>query len=216
MNMRGFVAATVAALVVIACGSSPNSSAPQGPTVASVAVQASDLPSGMRRCDLSGDVNSFLNKVKTSSPSTYASTKAEWAAAQKRGATAAEVVFFADSTANCKAVGSGTSQISSATYKLVVNFVFQFKDEATAAKGYTTESIFGFSQAQIAAAGSAATVGTKTGLGPNSVTLSAAISNQAFYIAVWQKKAFLVILAVLNIDSTTSQKVAVKVNGRIQ
>jgi hypothetical protein len=169
----------------------------------------------MHKCDLSGDIDTFLNKVKTTSPATYTSTKAEWDAAKKQGATAAEIVFFADSTANCKAVGSSTSQISSATYKLVVNFVLQFKDEASAAKGYTTAGILGFNEAQLAAAGSAATVGTKTGLGANSVVLSVSISTQAFYIAVWQHKAFLVILAILNIDNNTSQKVAVAENGRI-
>jgi hypothetical protein len=168
----------------------------------------------MHKCDLSGDIDSFLNKVKTSSPATYTSTKAEWDAAKKQGATAGEIVFFTDSTANCKAVGTSTSTISSATYKLVVNFVVQYKDEASAAKGYTTDGILGFNQSQLAAAGSAATVGAKTGLGPNSVVLSVAISTQAFYIAVWQHKAFLVILAILNVDNATSQKVAVAVNSR--
>jgi hypothetical protein len=212
--MRTPLAAAIAVLMVIACGSG-STGAPQGPTAASVGVQSSDLPSGMHKCDLSGDINTFLSKVKTSSPSTYTSTKAEWEAAQKHGATAAQIVFFADSTANCKAVGSATSQISSATYKLVVNFVLQFKDEASAAKGYTTEGILGFSQSQLAAAGSAATVGEKTGLGPNSIVLSVSISTQAFYIAVWQHKAFLIVLAILNMDNATSQKVAVAENSRI-
>jgi hypothetical protein len=212
--MRTPLAAAVALLMVVACGSA-TPAAPQGPTVGSVSVQPGDLPSGMHKCDLSGDIDTFLNKVKTTSPATYTSTKAEWDAAKKQGATAGEIVFFTDSTANCKAVGSATSQLSSATYKLVVNFVLQFKDEASAAKGYTTAGILGFDQSQLAAAGSAATVGTKTGLGPNSVVLSVAISTQAFYIAVWQHKAFLVILAILNVDNATSQKAAAAVNGRI-
>ena len=169
----------------------------------------------MHKCDLSGDIDSFLSKVKTTSPATYKSTSDEWTAAKKQGATAAEIVFFTDSTANCKAVQASTSQIASATYKLVVNFVVQFKDEASAAKGYTTAGILGFDQSQLVTAGSAATVGTKTGLGPNSVVLSVAIATQAFYIAVWQHKAFLIILAILNIDNNTSQKAAVAVNGRI-
>lgn len=169
----------------------------------------------MVRCDVSGDIDSFLNKIKTTSASTYQTTKAEWDAAKKNGAIAAQVTFFTDTPANCKAVGSNTSGVSSATYKLVVNFVFQFKDAATAAKGYTTQKIFGFSQAQLQAAGSAATIGAQTGLGVNSVTLSVSISNQSFYIAVWQKKAFMVVLAILNTDTTISQKVAVAENGRI-
>ncbi len=212
--MRGKLAAAAALFTVVACGAAAPATA-QGPSVASVAVQASDLPKGMQRCDLSGDINSFLNRIKTTSPSTYTTTKAEWDAAQKNGATAAQVTFFADTATNCKAVESDTSGVSSATYKLVVNFVFQFKDEASAAKGYTTESIFGFSQSALKTGGAPITEGTKTGLGTNSITLSISISSQSFYIAVWQQKAFMVILAILNIDSVAGQKVAVAENGRI-
>jgi hypothetical protein len=40
--------------------------------------------------------------------------------------------------------------------------------------------------------------------------------NQTYYIAVWQNKTFMVILAVLNIDETASKKVATSENGRIK
>jgi hypothetical protein len=211
--MRAPLAAAAALLVVVACGSTTPATA-QGPTAASVAVQSGDLPKGMQKCDVSGDIGSFLNKIKAKDPSTYNSTKAEWDAAQKNGATAAEVMFFTDSTANCKTVNSNLSGISSATYKLVLNFVIQFKDAATAANGYTKGQIFQVDPSQLAVGG--ANSGTKTGLGPNSVSLSVSISNQSFYIAVWQNKAFMVILAIVNIDTATSQKVAVAENGRIR
>lgn len=178
-------------------------------------MQSSDLPSGMQKCDVSGDIDSYLNTMKTKDPSTYATTKAEWDAAKKNGATAGEVVFFADSATNCKSVSSSSSGVSSATYKLVVNFVLQFKDAASAAKGYTTESIMGFSQAALTTAGTAAVIGTKTGLGANSVTLTVHVSTQSFYIAVWQNKAFMSILAILNIDPAASQKAALAENARI-
>jgi hypothetical protein len=212
--MRGTLTAAVALLTVMACGATAPA-APQGPTVASVAIQAGDLPKGMQKCDLSGDINSYLNKIKTSDPGAYTTTNEEWTAAQKSGATAAEVVFFSDSAAHCKNVGGNVSGVPSATYKLALNFVVQFKDEATAAKGYASASIFGFSQASLTTAGAPAVQGTKTGLGPNSVTLSISISTQSFYIAVWQNKAFMVILAVLNIDATAGSKAAVAENGRI-
>jgi hypothetical protein len=35
-----------------------------------------------------------------------------------------------------------------------------------------------------------------------------AIANQSFFVAVWQNKTFAVILAVINIDTTQSKKVA--------
>jgi hypothetical protein len=45
--------------------------------------------------------------------------------------------------------------------------------------------------------------------------LSATIANQSFYIAVWQDKAFMVILGLINLDAASGQKVAVAVNKRI-
>jgi hypothetical protein len=202
-------------VMAVACGGSP-SALISGPTASTVSVQPGDLPTGMQKCDLSGDMDTFLNKSKTKDPTTYTSVKSEWDAAQKQGATAAYAGFYADSTAHCATVESNSSDISTATYKLVVNFVVQFKDEASASKGYTSESIFGFSASQLKTGGAPVVEGTKTGLTPNSIVLSISISNQAFYVAVWQNKAFMVILAILNIDTATCKKVAVAVNSRIK
>ena len=46
--------------------------------------------------------------------------------------------------------------------------------------------------------------------------LSVPIENQSYYVAVWQNKAFMVILAVLNIDTATAKKVDVAENSRIK
>jgi hypothetical protein len=201
--------------MLVACGGiTPG--APSGPTAADIAVQPKDLPSDMHKCDLSGDIDSFLNKTKTKDPNTYTSTKTEWDSAKQKGATAAYTAFYTDSTAHCATVASNSSDISSATYKLVVNFVVQFKDEASASKGYTSESIFGFSVSSLKSGGAPVVEGTKTGLTANSIVLSIAISTQSFYVAVWQNKAFMVILAILNIDTATCKKVAMAENGRIK
>jgi len=170
----------------------------------------------MHKCDLSGDIDSFLNKSKTKDPNTYTSTKSEWDSAKQKGATAAYTAFYTDSTAHCTSIESNTSDISSATYKLVVNFVIQFKDEASASKGYTSESIFGFSASSLKSGGAPIVEGTATGLTKNSIVLSISISNQAFYVAVWQNKTFMVILAILNIDTATCKKVAQAENARIK
>jgi hypothetical protein len=198
-----------------ACGSgSPIS--PSGPTAASVAVQPADLPTDMKKCDLSGDIDSFLNKSKTKDPNTYNSTKTEWDSAKQKGATAAYTAFYTDSTAHCASIESNSSDISSATYKLVVNFVIQFKDEASASKGYTSESIFGFSASSLKSGGAPVVEGTATGLTKNSIVLSISVANQSFYVAVWQNKTFMVILAILNIDTATCKKVAQAENARIK
>ena len=211
---RGLIAgALIAAFSVAACGSS---SSPQGPTASSVAVQPGDVPGGMVKCDLTGDIDSLLSKEKTADPSTYQSVKSEWDDARSKGAVAASVAFFTDSAAHCTGIKASTTDLGSATYKLVVNFVIQFKDESAASNGYTSGHIFNFSAADLKGGGQPVIEGTKTGLTANSVTLTEAFGGQAFYIAYWQNKVFMVILLVLNVDATGSKKIAVSENSRIK
>ena len=206
--------ATFLLLVVGACGPFGSIGNPAA-SASSVAVQASDLPSGMHRCDLSGNINDYLKKIQTKDPATYTTIKEQWAAAQKDGATEADVEFYTDSAAHCTALESNGSQIGTATYKLVVNFDFKFKDQASAEKGYSSDSIFGFSAASLKSSQVPVVEGTATGLVPNSIVLTIAISNQTFYVAVWQDKEFMVILGLLNIDSAADKKIAQAENGRI-
>ena len=201
----------LAVLMVAACSSQP---ATTMPTAASVAVQPSDLPTTMHRCSISGDIDTYIESLKTKDPPTYTSTKTEWTDAQSKGATAAQVVFYTDSEANCANVASTVANLSGAAYPLVVNFSVQFKDEASAASGYTNGQIFGIDRAMLKANGAPVVEGTKTGLGPNSIVLSTTILSQAFYIAVWQNKAYMVILGIINLDSATGQKVADAENKR--
>ena len=203
----------LAVLLVAACSSQPGTAT--APTAASVAVQPGDLPNTMHRCSISGDINTYIESLKTKDPATYTSTKNEWADAQSKGATAAQVSFYTDSDANCTNVASTVANLSAAAYPLVVIFSVQFKDEASAANGYTNGQIFGIDSAMLKANG-AVVEGTKTGLGANSIVLNTTILSQAFYIAVWQNKAFMVILGIINLDSATGQKVADAENKRIK
>ena len=92
----------------------------------------------------------------------------------------------------------------------------QLKKEASAAKGYTTEGVFNISASELKNSGQPVVEGAKTGLSANSIVLNTAIANQTYFIAVWQKKMFMVILAVLNIDATAAKKVASSENDRIK
>src|SRR5579872_1319992 len=81
------VVALTALLAAVACGGS-TPTAPSGPTASTVAVQQSDLPAGMVRCDLSGDIDSFIQKEQSPDPATAKSMASEWDQAKKNGATA--------------------------------------------------------------------------------------------------------------------------------
>lgn len=201
-------------MMIAACSSQPGIS--PAPTAGSVAVQPGDVPSTMHRCSISGDIDTYIENLKTKDPPTYTSTKNEWTDAQSKGAIATQVTFYTDSDANCANVASTVANLSAAAYPLVVNFSVQFKDEASAASGYTNGKIFGIDRSMLKANSAPVVEGTKTGLGPNSIVLSTTIASQAFYIAVWQNKAFMVILGIINLDAATGQKVADAENKRIK
>src|SRR5215472_9762107 len=71
---RGWLVVLVVILSVAGCGGGSGGGS-HAPTASTVSVQPGDLPAGMARCDLTGDIESFLNKEKTADPSTYNSTK---------------------------------------------------------------------------------------------------------------------------------------------
>jgi hypothetical protein len=213
------LAALLALIGIAACGGNP--STPQGPSAAMVAAQAADLPTGLVKCDASGDIDKYIRAAEAADPSTAKSTKADWDEAQKNGATAAFVSLYADSTAQCAALKKTSGNITATTHPLLVNFVVQFKDESSAAKGYASpKKIFGFSAADLRDSTTASqqpvTEGNKTGLGAHSIVLSTAVQNQTFYIAVWQNRVFMVFLATINMDPTASKKVATSENSRIR
>lgn len=194
---------------IAACGGSTQSQ--QAAAVANAAMKAGDLPAGMVRCDLTGDMGSFLDKEKSADPATYATVKADWSAAQKDGATAAYAAFFTDTGSHCTGFNPAV-----ATYPAAVNFVLQFKDEATAADGYANGSFFHYSVADLKSGGLPVIEGPATGLTANSIVRVAYLTTQTWYIAIWQSKSFLVILAILNVDSTAAQKAAASENSRIK
>jgi hypothetical protein len=211
--MRSVVVVAVAAVMsVIACaGSSPAAS---GPTVSGVAVQSSDLPSGMVRCNITGSIDDFVKAEQSPDPNTAKTISDYWTDAKSNGAKAAYVALYTDSQSRCADIKNPQTDVGTATYKLVVNFVVQFKDEASAVDAYKNKSIFGFSAAQLRTAPTVE--GKDTGLTDNSIVLNQAIGDQSFYIADWQNKTFLIILAVLNVDATSSKKVSTAENSRIK
>ncbi len=212
---RAALAVVIAAVSAVACGGS--AAAPQGLTAANVAVQQGDLPSGLVKCDLTGDISNFIKQEQSPDPQTAKSTATSWSDLQKNGAKSAYVALYTDSRASCSDLKNSKSNPAAATYPLVVNFVVQFKDEKSAVAGYKSDSsAFGFSASTLRSGGNAVQEGAATGLGPNSITLSRPVGNQAFFAAVWQNRAFMVILVILNIEPAASKKAATDENTRIK
>jgi len=211
--LKTSVALIAAALTVCACS---GSSSVLGPSAANVAVQPGDLPSGMVKCDLTGDIDTFIKAEASPDPATSKTMATRWQDAKSKGATAGYTAVYTDSSEHCSGIKSTGSDIGAATYKLVLNFVVQYKDEKSAATGYTSDTTVGFRPSDLKSGSASFVEGTKTGLTANSITLTQPFDKQLFYIAVWQNKSFVVSLAVLNLDAAAAKSVATSENGRIK
>lgn len=211
--LKTTVTLVAAALAVCTCS---GSSSGQGPTAASVAVQPGDLPSGMVKCDLTGDMDSFIKAESGPDPATSKTMATRWQDAKSKGAQAGYTAVYTDSAEHCSGIKTSGSDIGAATYRLVLNFVVQYKDETSAAAGYKGDSNVGFRPSDLKSGTAPFVEGTKTGLTSNSVTLTQPFDKQLFYLAVWQNKSFVVSLAILNLDAASAKGVAVSENSRIK
>lgn len=200
-------------VVIVACGPS---SGPSGPTVEDVSVQPSDLPSGMAKCDLTGEIDGFIQKEQTPDQQASRTMAADWQEAKRSGANAAYAALYTDSNSHCAAIKGSGADLGAATYKLVVNFVVQYKNEKSAASAYKSDQpILGFNPSDLRGGGGGVVEGAKTGLTANSIALTQPAGNQLFYIALWQNRSFVVILAILNVDANAAKNAAIRENGRI-
>lgn len=214
MKPLGFVASSVLLIgALVACTSLIGGGA-TGPTPQSVAVQKSDVPAGLQSCSESGEINSYLQKVKTRSESTFAQVNDQWQKEKSAGATAGWVQVFADSEDECTALSSGRSPQGSNPPKIVLNYVVQFKDEASAAKDFNSE-VLGLNPADIQRQGGTVVRGAGTGLGDNSTTGSISLFGLQLEFAVWQKKAFFVAVIAVGLTDAEAKKVYSNINGRI-
>jgi hypothetical protein len=203
-------------LAAIACSapSSPVTGRPAGPTPKSVAVQKGDVPAGLQSCSESGEINSYLQKVKARNESTYAQVNDQWQKEKAAGATAGWVQVFAGSEDECGALSSGRSLQSNNPPRIVLNYVVQFKDEQSAAKDYDSE-VLGINPDDIQRQGGTVVRGAGTGLGDNSTTGSISLFGIQLEFAVWQKKSFLVAVIGVGLTDAEAKKIYSNVNGRI-
>jgi hypothetical protein len=157
-------------------------------------------------------MDSFLQAIKSTDSNTYRKMNSDWTVAKKDGAVAGEVIIASESAAACDAAHNQASgDIGSLGAPLVINVVFQFKDEIGAVKGYARDSISSLRVADFHELGDTAVYGTSTGLGRNSVAASVV----PLYVAIWQSSQFLLALTTVHVDPGVSKKIATSENDWI-
>jgi hypothetical protein len=214
--MRSQLMALTLVTMVTACGGT--GSVNLGPaTAANVSVQGSDLPKGFALCKASEDIQTLLNQLKTDKSPAYDKDSSLWAATMKAGAASGELVFFAQSSADCPT--RGTSFSAQLSKRSGFNLVVQFKDEASATDAFSSGSVMGLSAADfensMSDCGCPVGQGAETGLTTTSVVASGSADSGDWYVAIWANKAFYVTLFASNVDAKAMGTIATTVNRRI-
>lgn len=103
MLVTTVAAAVVTSVVVVGSGepTPPPSVDAALTTPATVAVRPSDLPSGLRPCAYSGDMDAYLGTIRARQPAFYEGAAATWSRMQAKGAVSGYAAFFARDDEAC-------------------------------------------------------------------------------------------------------------------
>jgi hypothetical protein len=210
--MRVPLPSIVLAVLIIAVSSCGSTQAPASHvSAADIVVQLSDLSSSFQKClGPSGSIESLIEAMKAQNPTESSEFKSAWDKIKSQGAKALWITVYSDSAANCAGTSSESGSPSLPSYPLVQSLIIQFNDQATAARLYKSGPVaFMPDPSALMTQG---VVRTATGLGQNSF----AITEGASYTAYWQNKEFIVSLSAWNVDPSTCDQIAVKMNSRIR
>jgi hypothetical protein len=169
----------------------------------------------MQSCPESGTWDQYLATLQKNDPNSYDSEKKDWDDLKAAGATDGYVASYAEKASECGRL-SGNLEI---TGKAAYVFAVHFKDEASASASYKKSAdTFHLSATDInniKAVGGTVTEGAGTGLGDNSIVVSASAAGFALYISLWQKKKFLAAIIALNTSDADGKTATQRVDGRI-
>ena len=190
------IAAVVAASVVLAflgCGGGAEPKPPEltgaPSTPERVAVQASDVPAGLQRCDYSAPMAAYIDGIGKLNSNASASISETWMVLQAAGAVAGYIAVYAETPAGCEQwiTGKDGNYVTGAS-RVVSTVVVKFEDPEAAGAAYRADL---FKQSALAGQpGLRVLVGSATGLSPNSVIGAAEETQPSVHRAIWQQGSF--------------------------
>jgi hypothetical protein len=185
-------------------------------TAANVALQPGDV-AGFQKCSDSGNVDAVLRDERSQNFAAYDHNATEWAQWKQQGATDAYFAVYGRTSADCAAMSGGSTGAPQGG--LMVGLVVKFKSEAVAGTNFRREStLLGFGPKDIRfieLAGGRITLGTDTGLGPQSVVGSGLVAGTTYYIAIWQNMSFESDFIGYDVASADADTAVKNMNGRI-
>lgn len=204
-TLLALVSALVAAiLLVAACGGGA-----AGPDPASGAIRRADVPAGWTRCPASGSLSRYLAQAQKHDASSAKSIQRSWNGLQKMGATRADVTEYAAERADCS-MGLGKTAGASA-----LTWTVAYKSSGDAHRAYQ-RGVLGFPTPDPARIQPGLQVGTSTGLGLDSWTLTQTSPRPPLFLAWWRHRSFTDFLVVLGLPATEAGPMALRVDAHMR
>jgi hypothetical protein len=211
--MARFLVCVVVVLTVMGCQAA---GPPKPITAQSIALQPGDV-AGLQGCDSAGDMQTVLQKEKSTNQVEYDHNATEWEQWKGQGATEAYFAVYGRTAADCSAlsaIGAGAPKGG-----LMAGLVVKFKDQAIAERNYRAGStLLGFGPKDITfirLVGGSVMTGTDTGLGPQSVIGTGAVAGTTYYFAFWQTKVVDSFFIAYDLPAFEAQGAAENVNQRM-
>ena len=194
---------------VIGSGSASRTTPPA--TAKGVVLQAEDIP-GLQKCTKSDE---WARLMLTGQPEMLPTGMASWPALQAAGATEGWLSMYADDVSECIFLfGAGSLH-----GRLVYSAAIKFKDSASAAADYASDSqVFPVAADflnRFEAVGGKLTKGVNTGFGVNSAVATVAYRGVPTFVAFWQSKNFEAIVWADNGLASEGVAAATRMNSRI-
>ena len=194
-----------ALLVLLAC----QGIGPPGPPAASqLALQDGDLPSDLRRCPASGEIDAHLRALPPADRAARDELSTEWAELRRRGATGAAVAVYSAQPAAC-GMRLGTGPGAS-----VSSLVVTFGDDAAAAGAYD-RGMLGFTTPAEDQDTGDMTRGVATGLGRRSWVLMRSVAGRSLLVGLWERNRVAALVVAVDEDPLHAKQAMSGVDGRI-
>jgi hypothetical protein len=203
-SLSALVLALVAtAVLVAACGG------PIGPNPAIGAIRGSDVPAGWTRCGWSGSVARYLPLARKDDAGSADSVRRSWLAQEKVGAIAAQVTGYVATRSDCS---TGLGQTAGAS---ALTWTIAYASAEDAHRGYQA-GVLGFPTPDPDRIQAALQVGTSTGLGSDSWTLTQSSPGPPLFLAWWRGRSLTNLLVVVGLASTAANPIALRVDARME
>ena len=189
-------------LLVAACG------APARPNPASGAMRRSDVPTGWARCAWSGSMSRYLSLAQKHDTGSADAVKESWDDQQKIGAAAAEVTGYVANNSDCS---KGVGQTVGAS---ALTLTIAYRTDEAAHRGYEA-GVMGFPTPDPGRVQAGLQVGSSTGLGVDSWTLTQTSPGPPLFLAWWHLQSLTNFLVVVGLPATAANPIALRVDAHM-